>query len=828
MNIRISAYWPLFCTIDGRSDFLRKILSYLLRASIILATIFVLVWVFFFAYLTLNKNKIISKVKSQLNQQIKGNISIGDLKPDFLNAFPFPAIKISNVVIRDSLWPQHHHDFLNAQSIYVRLKPLSLFSQKPAAGKIIIENAQVFFYTDSSGHSNIVKADSATTNSKKEIPDLLFINTRFIVQDEKKHKLHDIYCERLKCDIKKEQDFTRFKIKIQSLVHGLSFNTEKGSYLREKNLQGKFELLWKNKNSLEFNDVDLKIDRQAFSFSGKLVFDQQVFNLSIKTRRINYEKVLALLPDSMQQKLERYKIDQPMAVQANFSGSLAAGSMPLVTITLETKKAHVITTAAEFTDCAFAASFTNQVVIANPPSDENAKIIFKKFAGKWENISLESDSVIITNLTHPFISCDIGSAFDLKQLNELSGSNTMQFMQGKGAMAVHYKASLTDDSVPATINGNIVLKNAELSYLPRHFSLKNCNGTVEFRGQDVFIKRLSAIAGNNQLVMNGSVNNLLTLLNTPENLTINWNIYSPDLDINNFISYLGKQSSPIANNSSKKRFFKIADKIDRMLKDGTANLRIQANHVSYKKFSAKNVLASILLLQNKIVLNEARLTHAGGSISVHGSLTDGAISNGLNVSTTLDHVDIPEVFHAFNNFGQDAITEKNMQGILSANIVMSAALTDKATVVENSLTAKIDFSVQNGELINFEPVQKISETAFKKRDFSNLRFAELKNSLEINGSAIKIPNMEIHSNVFTMFVEGVYDVKKGTDMSIRVPASNLKKSAEDVVLKNKNKPGLSIRLRAKTGEDGKLKVTWDPFNKSAKANAASKTSPVQQ
>lgn len=818
----------MFCTIDRRSDFLRKILSYLLRAFLILVAIFILVWVFFFAYLTFNKNKIISKVKTQLNQQIKGSISIGDLKPDFLHTFPFPAIKISDVVIRDSLWSQHHHDFLNTQTIYVRLKPLSLFSQKPAAGKIIIENASVCFYTDSTGHSNIVKADSASTDSKREIPDLLFVNTRFILRDESKHKLHDIYCERLKCDIKKEQNFTRFKIKIQSLVHGLSFNTEKGSYLHEKNLEGKFELIWKNKNALEFNDVDLKIDRQAFSFSGKLDFDQKAFNLSIKTKKIGYEKALSLLPDSIQQKLKRYKIDQPIPVQANFFGSLAAGAMPLVTINIETKKAHIVTPPAEFNNCAFAASFTNQVVNGNPPSDENAKITFKNFTGNWENISLRSDSVIITNLIRPFISCDIGSDFNLKQLNELSGSNTMQFMQGKGNMAINYKASLTNDSVPATINGKIVLKNAELSYLPRHFSLKNCNGTVEFKGQDVFIKKLSAIAGNNQLVMNGSVNNLLTLLNTPENLTINWNIYSPDLDINNFISYIGKPATATINTSSKKRFFKIADKVDRMLKAGTANLRIQANHVSYKKFSAKNVLASILLLQNKIVLNEVRLSHAGGFITVNGSLTDGAYANGLNVSTTLDHVSIPEVFHSFNNFGQDAITEKNMRGILSANIVMSAALTDKATIVENSLTAKIDFNVQNGELINFEPVQKISETAFKKRDFSNLRFAELKNSLEVNGSAIKIPNMEIRSNVFTMFVQGVYDVKKGTDMSIRVPASNLKKPDEDVVLKNKNKPGLSIRLRAKTGEDGKLKVTWDPFNKSAKATSASKTSPVQQ
>jgi hypothetical protein len=56
----------------------------------------------------------------------------------------------------------------------------------------------------------------------------------------------------------------------------------------------------------------------------------------------------------------------------------------------------------------------------------------------------------------------------------------------------------------------------------------------------------------------------------------------------------------------------------------------------------------------------------------------------------------------------------------------------------------------------------------------------------------------------------------------------LKKTDSGAELKNKNKPGLSVRLRARTGEDGKLKVTWDPFNKASKAVSVSHTLPQQQ
>jgi hypothetical protein len=59
-------------------------------------------------------------------------------------------------------------------------------------------------------------------------------------------------------------------------------------------------------------------------------------------------------------------------------------------------------------------------------------------------------------------------------------------------------------------------------------------------------------------------------------------------------------------------------------------------------------------------------------------------------------------------------------------------------------------------------------------------------------------------------------------MSLQVPLSNLKKNKDqnpDIPPDSKgndSKAGLSLRLRAKTGDDGKLKVSWDPFKKALK------------
>lgn len=63
-------------------------------------------------------------------------------------------------------------------------------------------------------------------------------------------------------------------------------------------------------------------------------------------------------------------------------------------------------------------------------------------------------------------------------------------------------------------------------------------------------------------------------------------------------------------------------------------------------------------------------------------------------------------------------------------------------------------------------------------------------------------------------------------MSIRLPLRNLTKSQANTNLTDngKIKPGVTVRLRAKTNDDGKLKVSWDPFGRSVKNKEAQEDS----
>ena len=211
------------------------------------------------------------------------------------------------------------------------------------------------------------------------------------------------------------------------------------------------------------------------------------------------------------------------------------------------------------------------------------------------------------------------------------------------------------------------------------------------------------------------------------------------------------------------------------------------------------------------------MNHAGGSMELSGSLVQQkGNTNQASLAVDFNNVDVSSVLTAFDNFGQDGLTAKNIDGKLTAKLKSNLLLTDAGKVLPETINSDVSFSLKNGSLKDFEPIKKIQDFVFKKRDFDNIRFAELKNNLTIRNRDITINRMEIQSSVLSLFVEGIYSMKGNTDISIQVPLKNLKKRKEDYKPENIGvdaKTGASIFLRGRPGNDGNIKFSLDLFKK---------------
>lgn len=805
-------------------------------------------WLLLVGIVSFKKPELLKKISAEVKNRTGGVASIGNIDISFFRHFPHLTIQLSQVTLQDSLWPQHHHDLLKAESIDLRVSLFgSLFAGKPKVGKIFLTTGSIYLYTDSSGYSNtsvLHSRDDSTgkddSKEKKEtdLPEIALIDIKFTMEKQDRKKLFDFDIRRLEGSFKRDGRDLFIDVRLDVRVASFAFNTEKGSFLKDKPLSGRLHLQYNTASKiLQANRQTLRIDDHPFLLSGRFFpgINPDPFFLTVETENMPYRKVTALLTPQIQQKLDQYDIDKPISVNATLDAGSADDHLPQITVKISVVKSNVNTPIGLFTGTSFNGSFTNEWVHGHKREDENSGIRLLAFSGSWSGIALKTDTVSIYNLKHPLLATTLHSKFELTKLNELTGSKSIQFRKGMGDLKVAYKGALSgNDTTASSLTGSLDIDSGAISYQPYRFLLTDCNGKLRFNNQDLMVDRLEAHAGSSRLTVKGSARNLFSLLDQNQKpVSMDWFLNSPRLDLRDFTAILGNRLSPPAAASTSKGskrdksvFGSPGSRLDHFLSDGDLHLQIEAADLLYKNFSGAHAKAEVLFSDNVIQLTRMEIEQGHGSIRLSGSLhrKQGA-PNPITLQSHIEQADLPGVFTAFNNFGQQALQDKNLKGKLTADIQLTGAMTDKAVLIQNSLKGTVNFSVRGGQLLDFDPMEKIQVAVLKKRDLSEIHFAELKSQLDLDTTTLTIHRMEIQSTAFTLFTEGTYDWKKGADMSLQVPLSNLKKDRnQDIAPSNKgtdSKTGISLRLRAKTGDDGKLKISWDPFKRALKKARAS-------
>jgi len=819
---------------------LNKILKYILKGLAILFSVLVLVYIIAYIYISANKKEIISQIKEQVADKLNGEVQIENISLGFLAQFPSISVKLEKVSIKDTLFNQHKHPFFEAERVFASISAINLIKRNNPLNGIQIENGKLYVYTDSTGYTNsylLLSKDEkgrakTTSTAKTEIESVKLINVRMIVDDQKKKKLYDFAINRLNCKINNGDTTVTLKTTNNILIHNLEFNTDFGSFVHETPLKGDFIVNFnKNRKQLNVENADIRLKNHSYKISGTFNFTEDpTFALQVSTKDVDYEEAKTLLTPKIVTSLSLVKVEKPISeVTADISGPLK-GIDPLVVIKWKVEDNNVVSPFASFTKCSFNGSFTNELIPGLPRKDPNSRLQFHNFKGDFEELHITSENIYIDNLLYPMINADINTNFKLTQLNNLLGSSTLDFHEGKGSLNVTYSGPMQHNSNKNTfLSGKMTFSDGVIMYHPRDLPMTNVNGNIVFKKTDVYVNDFRVNVRGNKIVMNGSGKNLLALMNTsPGKIVLNWNIYSPSLNLNNLTSLL-KQRANAGKETRKGKLGSTAQHVDAIVDQANFRLNVKADELIFKRFAATNVKASIGLINENWILNTIALQHAGGTMAISGNLT--AKNNKYyesNIKVNMDNVDVNKVMYAFNDFGQTGISHENLRGKLTSDVAMKMEIDRDLQEVPRDINGYVNFSLKKGALLHYAPLEKIQEVIFKKRNFSEIYFAELKDRFDIKNKEVNLNRMEIQSTVLTLYVEGVYSiVGKTTDISIQIPLSNLKKRDEDYKPENKGadvKGGASIFVRGRPGDDGNVQFKLDLFKKLRKKDKEASSS----
>ncbi|MFN3299843.1 MAG: AsmA-like C-terminal region-containing protein [Sediminibacterium sp.] len=301
---------------------------------------------------------------------------------------------------------------------------------------------------------------------------------------------------------------------------------------------------------------------------------------------------------------------------------------------------------------------------------------------------------------------------------------------------------------------------------------------------------------------------LAALPGTPGKAAVSLSISSPYIDLNNFSTSLEHKGLHTENNIKTKY-----SKIDHILENETINIYLNAKRIIWKKLTSTNLNAHIELNAGNWNLQTLSMNLGRGNIQLSTKIITQKSNKILSASYSLNKIRAEELLYSLDNFNLKGISHKNIRAELSMNGTLVSRLNNKGVINPSEIKANILFELKDGALLNYEPLLKIQEHVFKKRHLDSLKFATIKNSIEINNGNIHIPRMEVATSALNVFVGGDYALNGNTNLHIQVPLNNITRRDQTKKMSmasNKEKGGASVFLRAVSEENGQVKLKLDP------------------
>jgi len=772
-------------------------------------------------YINTNKKEILAKVTSEINENLNGKFTAESMDPTFLKGFPNISLRLNNVEVKDNLWKNHKHTLLKSSDFNISINAFAFLRGTVEIKKIQISDASIYLYEDTSGYSNTsifkTKKEKQETNegssSFAEIKAFELDNVNFISDNKRRNKLFNFQINNLRGRIDFVSEGWNADLKLDALAKSFAFNTKHGSFMKDKALTGKLEINFNEENeTLTILPNELQIGKNDFNIGAKFNIGKKnsEFSINIKVDEILWQEASNLLSNNISFQLDRFDLDKPIAVTCDIVGDLNAEGDPLIYVKAKVKNNTLHVPDGIVDNCNFNGVFTNEYKKGKGFNDPNSAVMLYNFKGEYKQMPFVMDSAVINDLEKPIASGIFKSNFPLEKMNNAINEDLLKFSGGNAKVELKFRADIVNlEITKPKFSGLVAIENGDVNYVPRNVRFKNTNVNLEFTETDLLIKNIQLQSGKSVVFMEGDIQNFLNLYYTdPEKIVLNWKVRSPQMHMAEFLGFLGnRKTKRIAK--KKTSGGTISDNLNFLFEKSNVAMNVKIDNFYYNKFLATNANANILLSESGISVTNAVVNHAGGIVKLSGKMTQGNQRNSFSMNTTVSNVNIQKFFHAFNNFGMETMSSKNLRGYLFSKATISGIVTNEGKMIPKSMNGNIAFDLKKGALVNFDPIKSVGKFAFPFRNLDTITFTNLNGKFDVKGDKIKIHPMKINSSVLNMDLAGIYSFGSGTNIVLDVPLRNPKKDkniTDEELLEERRNRGIVLHLLATDGDDGKVKI----------------------
>ncbi len=740
---------------------------------------------------------------SEINKALAVEVSVDKITLSGLRDFPNLGIKLSNVSIKEST-PFYKDKLLIAEELNLFLDVLKLYKGEYVIDKVLLRKGVLRMADLSIGNNYAILKSIAEDNSSSvsfAINDLILIDCDIEYQNILAKFSCKTTTKKSTIALKYTEATTQLGIKGQ--LNSTCISSGREQYLKEKNLSIHTQVTVDTKERIvSIAPSSLRIQNVDLTVQGTVNYTEtSAVDIAFANASTSIESLLSILPKSIKESLEALHLTGNLALEGLLQGKTFNNHEPHLSL-------HFL-----LQDAAASVQGLDQQIAGINASGDITIPALGKLANASANCTLTSASngknklsgeVAIQNFVRPTFTWDgqahLDAAFVLGLLDSTNFNAT------SGTFDVDGKVTLTydlDKNIPAPNSlryaGDITVTNLNGTLSDPKISIQNGQLSIRVEADNMVVKSASVAYNNTTANLSGYVENYTTLLNTESTAKL-----VGELTVNNlYINELYQTTQQPTEQVSSAALIPLH-----------LSLNTVFTNFKFNDFVAEKMQGYLESNRISIRMPQCEITALGGKTIANIALKKWGDNHLLDINSTLDKINISELFKQFNNFEQSEITSTHLSGTLTGNILAKVILNENFEPILPKLYAKATVRIENGALVNYEPLGELSSFA-KIEDLKNVQFKSLENTIEIFDQTIFIPKMKIANNALNLEIEGThtfdnymsYNISLSVAELLATKANWIARKAEKRIERNKE-GGLTAYILME-GTPEKLRITYD-------------------
>ncbi len=370
-------------------------------------------------------------------------------------------------------------------------------------------------------------------------------------------------------------------------------------------------------------------------------------------------------------------------------------------------------------------------------------------------------------LRHPTITASFKSSAHLKEIEKIFHIDNLESISGKLDIDIQFKNTLKSfrqftiqDFISSNTSGVLKIEDVNIQFKNNPMKYTQLHGDFKFSNKDLEVTQFTGRFAESDFNMKGYFINILAYLFLPnEKINIKADFKSDNLKLGNLL----RSNKSETGNTYRLQFSK----------DINFDLNIDLNNFSFNKFEAQNLAGKVIMNNQKLTVVSASLVSMDGKSELSGYI-DGTDPDRfwINCEASLTNVDIHQLFYQFGDFGQKSISSDHIRGIVNAQVIYQSYISPTLKINPESVYTLGDLVIQEGELLNFKPLFKLSKF-LKNKELEHVRFSTIQNQIQIKDQVVTIPAMDIVSNTLDLKISGTHSFQNEIDYHIQVLLSEL-------------------------------------------------------